>query len=209
MENPVLFLSLTIMVFTVLTLCKRHYVLNFFAFWLSVNVSYITEPVSSGADNVLNLMLFLSIPISSSPLLKRWITFQPIFYNVSVLLIQIHIALIYLLSGYNKLTSSIWRSGQAIGYIGSLDFFADPIVTNYQSTTLNFLVSWFVIGFEIVFPLFIWFRNYRIYLLAIGTVMHLGIMYFLNLPDFGLLMILSYAIFLKPGSNSKSLQERD
>jgi hypothetical protein len=206
MKFPVAFLIGSVVIFTVLLFCNRYYLLNALAFLISLNVSYLSESVSSGADNVLNLMLFLSIPISSTSLLKQRGSIPTTFHNFSVLLVQSHIALIYLMSGYNKLVSPLWRSGEAISFISTLDFFANPVLANYSYKMLDGLIAWFVIGFELVFPFLIWFKKWRIPLLATGTIMHIGIFYFLSLPDFGLLMILCYAIFLR--SKPDTLQQK-
>jgi hypothetical protein len=200
-QFPISFLIVAGILVVVLMIVKRTYYFNDLGFWVSINIMQLSEPVANGSDYVLNLMLLLSIPLTSQPPLPKWKEWQPVFYNFTVLLIQVHIAFIYLLSGFDKLMTRNWRNGEAIAYIADLDYFADPIISAIQSPVVNPLVAWLIIAFELLFPVLIWFKSFKAPVLIMGVVFHLGIMYFLNLPDFGLLMIICYAIFL---TNKKS-----
>jgi len=196
-QFPVSFLVIAAALIMVLLFVKRTYYFNALGFWISLNVMYLSEPVANGSDYVLNLMLLLSIPLTSKPLLAKWKEWQPLFFNFAVLLIQVHIGLIYFLSGFDKLMTNSWRSGEAIAYIAELDYYARPILSGIQSASANAAIAWFTIVFELLFPILIWFKAFRVPVLITGVIFHLGIIYFLNLPDFGLLMIICYAIFLK------------
>jgi hypothetical protein len=195
-QFPVSFLIIAAMLIVLLLFVKRTYYFNALGFWISINVTSLSEPVANGSDYVLNLMLLLSIPLTSKPLVPKLKAWQPLFFNFAIVLIQFHIALIYFLSGFDKLLTASWRSGDAIAYIAALDYFANPIVSAMQFPFSNHTIAWFTILFELLFPIGIWFKNFRIPLLIVGVIFHIGIIYFLNLPDFGLLMIICYAIFL-------------
>jgi uncharacterized membrane protein YphA (DoxX/SURF4 family) len=176
---------------------RSSYYTNALVWWLSVNISHFAEAVNNGSDYVLNLMLFLSIPLNNKGLLKKWEPIQKFIIPITVLTIQLHLGLIYFHSGYDKLCTASWRNGEAIQHIAALDFYAINFQLFLSAQWISYSLAWFVILFELLFPLFIWFERMRRVVLIIGILFHTGIIYFLNLPDFGLLMILCYSIFLR------------
>ncbi|MBK7652754.1 MAG: HTTM domain-containing protein [Flammeovirgaceae bacterium] len=121
---------------------------------------------------------------------------QEIISSVALLFARISLCLIYFLSGYDKLMSSAWRSGTAIHSIINLDYFYNPTFIFSASNTLFMLMGWSVIIFEISFSLLIWFKKLRVLFLLTGILFHLGIIVLLGFPDFGLVMIICYAVFL-------------
>jgi hypothetical protein len=198
---PILFLSGTACIVFLFMLVKRTYVRNALVFWLSLSITQLCEPVANGSDYVLNLMLLLSIPLAENAPLQRFNIYQPMFFNTAVFMVQVHVGLIYFLSGYDKLMTSSWRTGEAISFVTSLDYYTNSFMASSLSSPMSqLLVAWFVIVFELLFPVLVWFNRFRIPLLIAGVIFHLCIIYFLNLPDFGLLMILCYAIFLRQKS---------
>jgi hypothetical protein len=50
-------------------------------------------------------------------------------------------------------------------------------------------------GFELLFVL-VWFRPLRVPILITGVLFHLGIWIVMSLPDFALVMMVSYLVFL-------------
>jgi hypothetical protein len=147
---------------------------------------------------VLVTWVILSIGLSYYPEWKKWEGFQMLLFNGSSLLIKVQLAIIYLLSGIDKLYSPAWRNGDAIQYMVSLDYLFNPkLVGIFPSHPwLNFILSWMVILFEMLFPVFIWKNRFRLWMLLIGTLFHLIIIILLSLVDFGLIMLISYIIFL-------------
>ncbi len=116
--------------------------------------------------------------------------------NFVLLLCRIQLALIYLLSGFNKLTSEAWRSGDAIYSIANLEYLNNPALSFHFNESMAMVLAWGVILFELAFPVLIWFRRFRIPVLFLGVCFHIGIIFFLSLPDFGVVMILTYSLFL-------------
>jgi hypothetical protein len=119
-------------------------------------------------------------------------------FNVSSFTIKIQVAIIYLLSGVDKLYSDAWRSGTAIEYMVSLDYLFNPRLEGIFPSIpwLNFLIAWMVILFEVGFAVLIWTKKFRLGLLTAGVLFHLAIIIVLSLVDFGLIMIISYLIFI-------------
>ena len=200
-----MFIVSTLVLLVLGLVLKINYVTSALIFWLSFNLSRLAQPVVNGSDYVLNLFLFLSIFLSTTPVFKPETlrNKQMIISNFVFLFCKIQLVLIYLLSGFDKLTSSVWRSGDAIYAIINLEFFMNPHVTIPTSKTLYLLIAWAIILFELTFPLLIWFKRLRVYALMIGIIFHVAIMFVLSLPDFGLVMILMYSLFIPFRNNPK------
>jgi hypothetical protein len=179
---------------------KRNYLVATIVTWFAWNFYVITFPASNGSDYILIILLFFSIPMSSYPRANDEIRFflQKVGHNAAVVMCQIQVALIYLISGLNKLESELWRNGDAIQHINRIDFLINPNLNHLlgQGELIPFLISWFTILLELTFPVLIWFKEFRIFVLIAGTIFHICIAIFLSLPDFGAIMIIAYIPFL-------------
>ncbi len=196
-------LFLAILIFSLII--KINYFSGIFIFWFSLSFSKLIFSVANGSDLILNIFLFIAIFLSTTPRFSWGIQYQIILSNAALLLGQVQIALIYLLSGCDKLTSVPWRSGGAVHSITNLTFFQNPFFHLELSESQCFILSWLIILFELAFPALVWFKKFRIPMLVIGVIFHLGIVIFLGLADFGLVMILCYSVFLGIKSEDKKL----
>jgi hypothetical protein len=155
---------------------------------------------TDGSDYILLMLLFFIIPLSAFPRMRneKLYILQKAIYNTALVGCQIQIGLIYFLSGLNKITTRAWQTGEAFKHIAKLDFLINPYVTDYfpDNYLEGFLASWVIILFELLFIFLIWWKESRWIMLATGVVMHLFIWIVLSLPDFGIIMIISYLIFL-------------
>ena len=192
------FVTVFSLIIVVSLFTKLNYFSSFLVFWFSVCLSKFLFPVLNGADLVLNLFLLIGLVVPTSPVLKfsGLEDYQKVFSSFGVLLIKVQIALIYFLSGYDKLITASWRSGNAVFSVANLDFFSNPNFSVQLTGLSASLVAWLVILFEISFAFFIWFEKFKKYWLIAGAVFHLAIIVFMGLLDFGLVMIISYLIFL-------------
>lgn len=178
---------------------RPNYFANFFLFWIALNLYKLRFPVTNGSDYVLLAMSIYGIPLSF------WnfgsVSFQIIsvgLFNLSRLLAAIQVALIYLISAWDKLLSPAWRNGDAFLYIRNIDTTFNPLLLPLtQSEVMSFTLSWVTILFEFLFVILVWKKRTRLFILCVGIVFHLVIWFMLSLPDFALLMILCYLIFIK------------
>jgi Vitamin K-dependent gamma-carboxylase len=179
---------------------RLNYYNAFLIFWTSLSLSQLTLPIINGSDQVLNLFLFLAIllPRVSAAKLQHSAgeRGRAVLSNFGLLVCRVQLSLIYFLSGYDKIISPAWRSGDAIFSISHLDFFVRPMWAQAFPIWLYGLASWLVIIFELAFPFLIWFRRTQKWTIIAGIIFHLGIIFILNLPDFGVIMIVVYAMFI-------------
>lgn len=196
--NLDLFLYFFVVLIIASLVLRLNYFTGFLICWFSISLSRLFLSIINGSDLVLNLFLMISIVLPTYPKFKReeWVSVQNLISNTALLLAQIQLALIYLLSGYDKLLSPEWRSGAAIASINLLKFYNNPFLTINLNETLSWMLSWSVILFELAFALLIWFNYARKPLLIIGVLFHLVIGIYLGLFDFALVMVICYGVYL-------------
>lgn len=204
-----MFLIVFLIMLVLALMLKVNYFIAALIFWLSLNLSRLAYPFVNGSDYVLNLFLFLSVFLSVTPVFKSEVLRknQIVIANFALLICRIQLCLIYLLSGFDKVTSSAWRSGDAIHSIVNLEFFMNPHITIPASKSFYLMIAWVVILFELAFPVLIWFKRLRIYVLSAGILFHLIIIFVLSLPDFGLIMLLLYTLFIPWRTNRERAYE--
>jgi hypothetical protein len=193
-----IFLVSILILLSLALILKINYVTAALIFWFSFSLSRFSIPFTNGSDYVLNLFLLLSILLPITPTLKvdaLWKN-QLIISNFAFLFCRIQLCLIYVLSGFDKLASPAWRSGDAVYSIANQELFINPYLLTPDSKSLYLLLAWTIILFELSFPVLIWFKRFRMYALVAGIIFHIAIIFVLSLPDFGLLMILLYSLFI-------------
>lgn len=113
-------------------------------------------------------------------------------------LLQLELALGYLLSAWTKARGDTWHDGTAIALslrIEDLQRFVAPEWLLDQSVLLN-LVTWGALAFEATFIVAIWSTRLRLPVLVAGVLLHIGIDVFLDIGFFSLAVLLAYLAFL-------------
>jgi hypothetical protein len=119
--------------------------------------------------------------------------------RLSIRLIQVHLCVLYFFAGISKLKGEAWWTGDAV--------WMALANKEYQSWDLTWL-AWYpwvtyvltplTIVWEVTFPIAVWIRRLRPWVLLGGVMLHLGIGAFLGMWTFGLIMIVAYTSFLDP-----------
>lgn len=155
-----------------------------------------------GGDAVLRLLLFY-LALSKSGLSwsfdRRRSPSEELAPVWPLRLMQIQIALIYGSSGLAKLHGADWVSGDAIAMMLLNPVFArwdwvellniGPINWGFRT------VTWLTLFWEVSFPILVFWKRSRPFVLALGLLLHLGIIVFLQLHWFGHIMIASYLAY--------------
>jgi hypothetical protein len=192
------FFPATMIALIALLFVRPNYLTNFILFWVALNLFRLIFPVTNGSDYVLLILALISIPLSvyhfQNPTLEL---LSVSCYNLFRMLAQIQVVLIYLISAWDKLQSQIWRSGTAFRYIANLETEFNPLFKNLITENTALIMAWTTIVFELLFVILVWKKRTRLFILCVGTIFHVVIWMMLNLPDFALVMILSYLLFLK------------
>lgn len=115
-------------------------------------------------------------------------------------LIQFQLAIVYLAGFWWKAKGVPWRDGTALFYIvhlRELHRFALPAFV-YDTRILH-LGTWLAMAFEVLFPVFVWWKPFRGPLLIAGVLFHLSLEYALNIPMFQWDILCAYPLFLDAG----------
>lgn len=117
--------------------------------------------------------------------------------NLALRLVQLHLCLIYGVAGLSKLMGPQWWDGTAIArLLGNSEFrpFDLSWLANYEGV-VN-LATHATIAIEIGYPVFIWLRGFRPWVIGLALAMHLGIALTMGLLEFSLAMIVGNLAFL-------------
>lgn len=115
--------------------------------------------------------------------------------------LQLHMSIVYFFSGLDKALGYNWWNGEAVWKAVHLPYNKTALgsmLTPFASWPWLFVVmGWIVVLIELCYPAFIFPKRTRILWLMLTVLMHVGIMFFLNLPYFGMFMIaLNLSAFL-------------
>lgn len=199
-------------VFFLLMIGYKSRVMAVLAYLLAVAYVHRAPAAFFGLDKV-NCMLAMYLMLGPSGAcysLDRWLagrksdgplppTEPSIGANIAVRLIQLHMCIIYLFSGLDKLQGETWWNGTAVWLsVASLE---------YQSLDMTWLAHWpklvalmthITIFWEVFYIAMVWNRTLRPLVLLMAVVLHGGIVAFLGMPTFGLAMLIGNASFLSP-----------
>jgi uncharacterized membrane protein YphA (DoxX/SURF4 family) len=127
--------------------------------------------------------------------------------NIAIRMIQVHLCIVYLFSGIQKMKGAPWWDGSALW---------DAIASfQYQSADLTWMVHFpIVIAFlthltvfwEAFYPAIVWPRATRWFALGCAVMIHGGIGIAMGMPTFGAAMIFANMSFLSPRLIDRSMK---
>ncbi|MGQ0830725.1 MAG: HTTM domain-containing protein [Microthrixaceae bacterium] len=126
-------------------------------------------------------------------------------------LLQLEIALGYLLSAWAKFRGDTWRDGTALALalrIEDLQRVALPDWVFAQQGALALLTAG-TVAFEATFFLLVWNRRLRPWVLGAGALFHLGIDVFLDVGFFSIAMWVAYLAFVLPDAADRIVARFD
>ena len=117
----------------------------------------------------------------------------PMFYR----LIQVQLCIVYAYTGFEKLKGNSWWDGTALWSV-----FANPQFVIADMTWVRHF-PWAIVAacfmtilFEIYFPVLVWIKAIRKYVLSFGVLFHTGIAVVMALYGFALVMMAPYLLFI-------------
>lgn len=178
--------------------------------YLQLSVAYRNPLIMSDADKVFGILLFIGmfLPLGrrwslDAWMLKRLAARWPIFDREtwrlpsiwSARLLQLQIAMLYGMTAYHKLHKPVWQEGRAIrGFLAMPSYATWPAWHDHWPFMKS--LTWGTLAFECAFPLLIWFRPFRPWLLLAGIAFHLGIDVLMQIPLFSWTIICAYIMFV-------------
>jgi hypothetical protein len=185
---------------------QRTYFIFDFILWLFViNISTKIYPTLTGGDYLLNQFLLFNCFLVFYPeqgskayvgqVQTNFKGIKNVFHNFASIAIIIQICLVYFLSALAKLNSEDWLNGTAISTTLQVHHYSLPAFFNIKQNTINYIVNYVVLFYQLFFPVVIWFKKIKKPFLIIGVIMHVFISFVMGLISFGFIMILSYVYF--------------
>lgn len=171
--------------------------------------------ILNGADTVLRVLSFwiLFLPLGryysldAARLREKWDSEEAsrTCFALPLRAIQLQIALVYLFTYLFKLPGDLWQNGQAIYHVLQLQSFThftgDWFVVIMPLPLLQ-AMTYFVLAVEGTFIVLVFSPVFqpalRILGLLGGALMHLGIALLMAVPNFSIVMMLSYSLFFDP-----------
>lgn len=171
-------------------------VLGLLAFLLHVSFIHANVGAIYGVDLIFTFFLFFFVFVDDRArkgTLASWLA------STGFRMAQIQLCVIYAFSGLEKLKGALWWKGEAIWNV-----VGNPQLARFDFTWLSslpvvlVLVAYLTLFWEVYFPALIWMARLRVPMLLLGVGFHLSIAAMMNIFFFGLIMITTYVLFLKP-----------
>lgn len=189
---------------------KSNFLTRILVFLLFVNLHNANHEVSNGGLNLMHQLLFFHLFWFKNNLKNndRIAAFKNLVHNLSFYGVWLQLCLLYLSAGLFKLAGTHWLVGDAIAHVLSIEEYSLPMIIPIaeENPWWMRLASWITLFYQILFTVVIWIKPIRKYYLFIGTVIHLGIAFFMGITDFGIIMVLSYLIFMNTTPAKRTLK---
>jgi len=149
----------------------------------------------TGGEVLVNILLFYLIFYDSK---KEDSSLQNVINHSVYFALIIQICILYFFSTYFKLFDSNWTEGHALRLVSEIPFYSTNwfYKLTHLSATASKIATVSVLLYQGLFPIVVWFRKIKIPFLIFGIVLHLGIALGMGIFSFGVIMIISYLLFL-------------
>lgn len=122
-------------------------------------------------------------------------------------LIQLQIALVYLISVSHKVQGSVWLDGSAIWYVSRIEELARFPVPDFMMTlAFSRIASWGTLLIQTSLFTLVWFPKVRFFALLGGIMLHSSIEYQMNIPFFSIITMSCYLSFIEGEKLAKVFQ---
>lgn len=168
-------------------------------YFFSMNLDNKAHVILDGGNNLMHLFLFYLIFISprrdQGISWKNYVTNS--FSHLGLFLCRIQLVTVYLSAGLSKAHGELWPKGVALYYTLNISEYTHPalqaLINNWPIIVVGGSLG--TMAFQLSFPYLVWSRPIRPYVLAAGTLLHLGIAFGMGLMSFGFAMCASYFVF--------------
>jgi hypothetical protein len=166
-----------------------------FLVWITGVLLYFSAiPAMNSGYLFMLLLAFYLIPFQLKP--KKELDY---FMNrMVVFTCMLQLYFVYVFSALFKITSKQWLSGEALYYTFLNDRFSPTFLKSiayYMPFGIIIFLAYFIMIFQLFFPLWSQWKRTRKAALWIGVMMHLWIAFVMHLWDFAFAMILPYYLF--------------
>jgi len=161
------------------------------ALFLHISFLYRNMAVVYGADSIVTYFLCFLCFASAKNSVSSSMAFR---------FSQLQVCIIYAYSGFHKLRGTRWWEGDAVWSV-----LANSQLARYDFSWVSAFplfitfATYLTVLWEIYFPVLVWVKPFRIPVLILGILIHLGIGFSMSIPFFSMLIVATYILFLKHG----------
>ena len=114
-------------------------------------------------------------------------------------LMQIQISVVYLCTVWQKLKGETWFDGTAVYYATRFESMKNlPVPYILDNLAILRMLTWGTLIVEASLGLLVWIKEFRIPVIILGILFHLGIEYTMCIPFFEWVMITSLCVYISP-----------
>lgn len=197
---PMLFLGLVIIMALYILFSKKTFRLASFILWICVvNIINNTYCATTAGEMLFQHLLFFCVFLSdgTSKANLFWNEVDAAFHNSGMIAMRLQVCLVYFYAALAKLFDQEWLNGDAVNMTLAVHDYSLPALYGGLGSSGKTL-AYLVLAYQLFFPVLVWFKRIKKWYLLIGILQHLFIAFVIGLPSFGLIMILSYAVFYSP-----------
>jgi uncharacterized membrane protein YphA (DoxX/SURF4 family) len=179
----------------------------FMSFILLVSLQNRNYAILNSGDTLMRCMLFLMIfapghakfSVDALNERKRGASYKSQVSILPIRLLQLQFSLVYLATTLFKLKGLDWVDGTAVYYTSRLVNFQRFVIPYvFDTPFLIKLATWSALLIEFSMGSIIWIREFRIWVLISGILLHLIIEVSMSIGLFEWIMMASYILFLEP-----------
>ena len=173
-------------------------------YFFTVNLFLKGYLMFTGGEALVNILTFYLIFIQRSDKGGRrsepkFTFLQNLLNNTFYWVILIQVCVLYLFSTLYKLIDPVWVSGEALMYIARIDGFSGGVMNALfaDSPLVSVIFSYATLLKKGLFPILVWMKRIKVPFLMVGVLFHLGIAFGMGVFTFGIIMIITYCLFLE------------
>lgn len=174
--------------------------LSSIAIWfLTANLFLKGALFFTGGEVLVNFMLFYLIFIQKTNTESKNYLLQNTINNTFYIILLIQVCVLYFFSAFWKFFDSNWVNGYAMYYVSQIETFSSGwLAALYKDNLLlSKIITYTVLLYQGSFALVVWIKKLKVPFLILGTLFHITISIGMGIFTFGIIMSLSYILFLE------------
>lgn len=181
------------------------------AFVCLVSLHHRNPLIMNGGDTLLRVLCFLMIFAPAGAMYsldalnsRKKSPAPPLHAPWAQRLIELQICALYCQAFWCKAMGDDWVNGDAVFYATHMpEYVRFGVPSLLDNIIVLKLMTWGALFIEFAFWTFIWVKELRYWVLALGIALHCGIEFAMNIPLFELIIMASYMAFI-PGQATEA-----
>ncbi len=171
---------------------------SFMIWFLTANLFLKGTLFFTGGELLVNYLLFYLVFIQKTDKNQSNYRVQNVLNNTFYIIILIQICVLYFFSCFWKLFDPNWTNGMALYYVVQIDTFSSSWLRAIfiNNIWLAKMATYLVLIYQGTFSIMVWIKRVKIPFLIFGTLFHLTISIGMGIFTFGIIMSLTYILFL-------------